>query len=618
MRYLLLMLLMLLVASPLGAVTYSVGPGQTYTNIGDVPIENIGAGDTLEIHWRSTPYAEKFVICAQGTQANPITVTGVPNSTTGALPVLTGNGATTRTQLSYWNENRCVIKVGGASVPSDTTPTWVTIENLEIRSAHPNYTYTNASGTPGQSYSNSASAIYVEKGKNISVRNCIMHDCGNGFFVAPGGGWGDPALSEDIYVGYNYIYGNGVNGSIFQHNSYCEAYNITYEYNRFGPLMSGAGGGALKDRSAGCVVRYNWIEGGNRQLDLVEADGSGIEQASNYGVTHVYGNILIEPNGAGNSQIIHYGGDNGNATYYRKGTLYLYNNTIYSTRTGNTTLVRLSTNSETCDCRNNIVFVSAGASNLGLIDDTGTLSYRNCFFKGAPTPSHSGAGMQGTVNDQGGNVTGADPGWTAIGSQDFSLTSTAACRDMGTAIHTAVAGSHGVVQEYVKHQQMQARPSDATLDIGAFEYDNGGAPTTPAAPSGLTATAQSGLSILVSWSDNSGNETGFKLERDDGTGFTQIQLLGADTTSYTDTGLTDTLTYTYRIRATNAVGDSAFSNTASATASQSGGGSGGSGGSGGGGASGGGGGGCDIGSGNAWWMLLLVPLATLRLLRRDG
>src|SRR5690606_38049355 len=112
---------------------------------------------------------------------------------------------------------------------------------------------------------------------------------------APGGGWGSASMTENITVSHNYIYGNGVNGSILQHNSYCEAYNILYEYNRFGPLLSGAGGGALKDRSAGCVVRYNWIESGNRQLDLVEADGSGLEQAPNYGVTHVYGNILIEP-----------------------------------------------------------------------------------------------------------------------------------------------------------------------------------------------------------------------------------------------------------------------------------------------------------------------------------
>ena len=62
-----------------------------------------------------------------------------------------------------------------------------------------------------------------------------------------------------------------------------------------------------------------------------------------YRETHVYGNILIEPDGAGNSQIVHYGGDSGTTEEYRKGDLYFYNNTVISTRSGNTTLVRLST-----------------------------------------------------------------------------------------------------------------------------------------------------------------------------------------------------------------------------------------------------------------------------------
>ena len=36
-----------------------------------------------------------------------------------ALPVITGQNATTKTDLSYWNENRSVIKVGGSNLPTD-------------------------------------------------------------------------------------------------------------------------------------------------------------------------------------------------------------------------------------------------------------------------------------------------------------------------------------------------------------------------------------------------------------------------------------------------------------------------------------------------------------------
>ena len=40
--------------------------------------------------------------------------------------------------------------------------------------------------------------------------------------------------------------------------------------------------------------------------------------------------MLIETGGAGNRQIVHYGGDSGTTANYRKGTLYFYNNTVVS------------------------------------------------------------------------------------------------------------------------------------------------------------------------------------------------------------------------------------------------------------------------------------------------
>ena len=329
--------LVVLLASPRAyAATYEVGPGKTYQKIGDVPWESLAAGDTVLIHWRTESYKEKWVICRQGTAAAPITVRGVtgPN---GELPVIDGNGATTRSQLNYWNETRGVIKIGGANIPADTTPKFITIENLDIRSARPPYTFTSASGAT-QTYTNNASSIYVEKGENITVRNCLIHDSGNGFFVAS-----SPSLaSRNILVEGNHIYDNGITDSLFEHNNYTAAIGITFQYNRFGPLRSGALGNNLKDRSAGLVVRYNWIEGGNRQLDLVDGEDSGLIRSDpRYRETHVYGNVLIEPAGAGNRQIAHYGGDSGATANYRKGTLHFYNNTVVSTRTDRTTLLRL-------------------------------------------------------------------------------------------------------------------------------------------------------------------------------------------------------------------------------------------------------------------------------------
>jgi hypothetical protein len=90
---------------------------------------------------------------------------------------------------------------------------------------------------------------------------------------------------------------------------------------------------------------------------------------------------------------------------------------------------------------------------------------------------------------------------------------------------------------------------------------------TPSAPSGLAASAASASQINLIWSDNSTNETAFKIERspDGATSWTQIATVGANITTYSNTGLSASTKYYYRIRATNSLGDSAYSNTASAT-----------------------------------------------------
>ena len=74
--------------------------------------------------------------------------------------------------------------------------------------------------------------------------------------------------------------------------------------------------------------------------------------------------------------------------------------------------------------------------------------------------------------------------------------------------------------------------------------------------------------INLSWTDNSNNETGFKIDQatssDFSTGLTTVTV-GANVTTYSATGLSSHTTYYYRVRATNAVGDSANTSTASAT-----------------------------------------------------
>src|SRR5205085_2691189 len=115
--------------------------------------------------------------------------------------------------------------------------------------------------------------------------------------------------------------------------------------------------------------------------------------------------------------------------------------------------------------------------------------------------------------------------------------------------------------------------SDAALeDTPALQsvfasHNAGQAPASPpAAPSNLAASAASSSQVNLTWTDNAGNETGFKVERSaSGSSFAQVALVGAGVTSYSDTGLAASTQYSYRVRATNGAGDSAYSNTASAT-----------------------------------------------------
>ncbi|MCZ6508164.1 MAG: polysaccharide-degrading enzyme [Acidobacteria bacterium] len=456
-----LSLLSLAVVGPIFGIDYHVGPGQALAAVGDVPWEALVAGDRIYIHWRAAAYQEKWVINAQGTAQAPILVSGVPGPG-GERPVIDGRDATTRTELDYWNEARGIIKIGGSSIPGDGLPGYVVVENLEIRSGRPPFTFTDDAGTV-QAYADNAASIYVEKAAHLVVRNCELHDSGNGLFVGAFDG-----QTEDVLIERSYIHDNGNGGSIFHHNTYTSSIGIVYQYNRFGPLRPGADGNNLKDRSAGLVVRYNWIEGGNRQLDLVEANDAPAISHPDYRATHVYGNVLIEPDGAGNSQIAHYGGDGGDPSQYRKGTLYFYNNTMVSTRSGNTTLLRLSTNDEAADVRNNILYVTAPGDRLAMLDAAGQLTLRHNWTKPGWVATHGT--LTGTLDDDGSGVTGPAPGFVDEGTQDYHLASDSDAVDAGTVLHPDVLPDHPVMRQYLRHTQDEPRPLDPTLDIGAFEY----------------------------------------------------------------------------------------------------------------------------------------------------
>ncbi|MGH7494416.1 MAG: fibronectin type III domain-containing protein, partial [bacterium] len=87
------------------------------------------------------------------------------------------------------------------------------------------------------------------------------------------------------------------------------------------------------------------------------------------------------------------------------------------------------------------------------------------------------------------------------------------------------------------------------------------------ASTNLVATPVSSSQIDLTWTDQTTNESGFKIERKTGVAgtYAEIATVGVNVTSYSNTGLTTGTQYFYRIRAHNATNVSAYSNEANAT-----------------------------------------------------
>ena len=91
----------------------------------------------------------------------------------------------------------------------------------------------------------------------------------------------------------------------------------------------------------------------------------------------------------------------------------------------------------------------------------------------------------------------------------------------------------------------------------------------PVAPSGLRISSIISSRVILAWTDNSGNESGFRIQRKQGpTGtYTEIATPGANVTTYTDddNALLDGTQYYYKVCAYNPAGNSPFSNEVSGT-----------------------------------------------------
>lgn len=144
------------------------------------------------------------------------------------------------------------------------------------------------------------------------------------------------------------------------------------------------------------------------------------------------------------------------------------------------------------------------------------------------------------------------------------------CTDFAKVAQTLGENGTGMADANIARGATYTYRARAVGFVGASGYSNTVQVTVPplapptAAPSNLTA-AMSGANVMLNWQDNSTNETQFYIERCQGAGCTSFigwAASGANTTAWTDFGTTAGQSYSYRVRAWNSDGYSAYSNVA--------------------------------------------------------
>jgi titin len=234
--------------------------------------------------------------------------------------------------------------------------------------------------------------------------------------------------------------------------------------------------------------------------------------------------------------------------------------------------------------------VATVAANVTSYGDSGlaagtTYYYRVRAYNSAGDSGYSNVASATTLSDPPAAPSGLSA--TAAGSSQINLAWTDnSANESGFKVERSLSATSGFAQIAIVAANVTAyqntgltagttyyyrvRAYNASADSS---YSNTASATTlpdpPAAPSGLTASAVSSSQINLAWTDNSANESGFKIERSlsVSSGFAQIAIVAANVTSYGDSGLAAGTTYYYRVRAYNTGGDSGYSNTASATTS---------------------------------------------------
>lgn len=410
-------------SSPASATTsatnvYLVGPGRTYTSIQQV-VSLLQAGDLVLVDGGNV-YEGSITFSNDGTPSQPITIRGVKAG--GSRPVIEGGR-----DVVEFNQNHYMF------------------ESFEIRNA----------GFRG----------LFHHADDITIRDCIVHDCPHGILGADQG-------SGDLTVEYCELYGCG--GGASAHPIYIATNEDDYPGSVFRLqycyIHDANGGHNVRSRAERTEIYYNWIENAYyHNLELIGPDpAGGVAEETAREDGEVIGNVFIARRYSRNVRI---GGD---GTGQSNGRYRFMNNTFIHYYDNPRSHIFAHFGVESVEMHNNIFYITS----YNVFDDSEADWVYGRRVSGCNNWVHSNAGFPAEWT---GTITGTDPGLNYMANNLLRPVDGSPVINNGTLTTTSPSGSpfpdplyaplfHPPEARLILLGTAENRQSNGIIDIGAFEF----------------------------------------------------------------------------------------------------------------------------------------------------
>jgi hypothetical protein len=417
--------LLIAVALPAAANTYTVGSSRTYHNLNAVA-GLLNPGDLVLVD--GDQLYPSALLTRSGSQALPITIRGV--RVNGNRPILSG-GTNTIEVRSNWTVVESFEFTGGSSRCFYHHADHVTLRDSLVRDcpAHGILGADTGSGSFTMEYN--------------EVRHCGSGTSQHAIYMA---------TNEDDFP-----------GAVFRMQ-----HNWVHDQN---------GGNSVKSRAERNEIYYNWIE--NTTYHLLELIGpdpaGGTDPNLKREDSDVVGNVLMRAN---DFSFVRIGGD---GTGESAGRYRFLNNTFVSNSTANGAAVfRCFGALESVEMHNNVFYSVPASGGLNIVRDVEANWVSGRKISGQNNWVETGSVALPTSAEWTASVTGTDPRFVNLAAKDLRPASDSPLIDAGTATGTPSPGfpfpnplPHPLYVPPAATVQTGdppiLRPIDGQIDIGAYE-----------------------------------------------------------------------------------------------------------------------------------------------------